>query len=285
MQCDVSNCQIIIFNGRNLTYSRYEPALTDWSDTASFRDLYWDIAGGLHKKSPSIAQSLFLGTRHPPLTSIGENPLFQSPVGKRARRLRDSLSFRSKYHGSKFVEDAAHDFVKSSPKATKKSSLRSASRAIRIWNAVRGGIPSEHDRKSCSQADLGHAPHGVLHPVHENQNPSPTDMSGFIAKLDSKPTCAVFWPCLCKTIDLDHAGRKEPIPRPGSEKSTTTLSEEEVDRLGDGLTELERGLVLNGAILQQPQLLRRRSLMNTVLAQKISKGMYRLKIHSERRRY
>lgn len=73
--------------------SRYEPILNDPRDDVSFRDVSRDLSSIAHSRSPSLAPKSTMGSKFPTTTApSAEQPSF----AKRARKLRDSWSHRSK---------------------------------------------------------------------------------------------------------------------------------------------------------------------------------------------
>ncbi|EAU32455.1 conserved hypothetical protein [Aspergillus terreus NIH2624] len=68
----------------------YEPVLNDPRDDASFRDTQKEMASPCHSRSPSVTQKGALGSKLPTMGNGLEQPSFV----KKARKIRDSWSFR-----------------------------------------------------------------------------------------------------------------------------------------------------------------------------------------------
>lgn len=76
-----------------LQHSRYEPSLSDSYDDSSIRDLQSDVINGNRNRSSTISQKPFASSKLPVVQCVDED----QSLAKKAKRIRDSWSFRSTY--------------------------------------------------------------------------------------------------------------------------------------------------------------------------------------------
>lgn len=76
-----------------LQNSRYEPSLSESHDDSNIRDLQNDVINSNRNRSSTISQKPFTSSKLPVVQCVDED----QSLTKKAKRIRDSWSFRSAY--------------------------------------------------------------------------------------------------------------------------------------------------------------------------------------------
>lgn len=76
-----------------LQYTRHEPSLSDSRDDSSVRDLQSDGINGNRSRTSTISQKPFASSKLPVVQCVDED----QSLAKKAKRIRDSWSFRSAF--------------------------------------------------------------------------------------------------------------------------------------------------------------------------------------------